>query len=152
MSPSSLHPEFLGKDNPLSKSARRRAGRLGGSHRPNKSKPKALTWSPRPSGPHSSGQTRTSPSFEIIFLDITGRGKGWAHAGVTLTVDLPPGLAWAVTRREIPEGPSSSHLWASAPRKPAKMMTELRQGVLFQRKETLTFQAKDGVHSEGQGQ
>lgn len=43
------------------------------------------------------------PSFEIIFLDVTSRGKGWAHPGVTLTVD-PPGLAWTVTRSGIPGG------------------------------------------------
>lgn len=87
------------------------------------------------------------PSFEIIFLDITSRGKGWAHAGVTLTVD-PPGLAWAVTRSGIPEGPCFPLLLALAPRKPAEMRSVLRQGVLSQRKETLTFQAGDGVHRE----
>lgn len=81
------------------------------------------------------------PSFEIIFLDITGRGKGWAHARVVLTV-APPGLAWAVTRRGIPEGPCFSHLQALGPRKPVKMRTVLRQGVLSQRRET---------HIPGQG-
>lgn len=93
----------------------------------------------------------TGPSFDIIFLDITSKGKGWARTGVILTVDLPPGLVWAVTKRGIPEGPCFSHLWAPDPRKPAKMKTELRQGVLSQRKETLTFQVRNGVHSEGQG-
>lgn len=88
------------------------------------------------------------PSFEIIFLDITSRGKGWAHAGVTLTVD-PPGLAWAVTGSGIPGGPCFSHSPALAPREPAEMRSVLRQGVLSQRKETLTFQVRDGVDSEG---
>lgn len=72
----------------------------------------------------------TGPSFDVVFLDVTSRGKGWACTGVTLTVDLPPGLVWAVTKRGIPEGPCFSHLWAPDPRKPAKMKTELRQGVL----------------------
>lgn len=88
----------------------------------------------------------TGPSFEIIFLDITSRGKGWAHAGVTLTVD-PPGLAWA--RSGTPEGPCFFHSLALAPREPAEMRSVLRQGVLIQRKETLPLQVRDGVHSEG---
>ena len=33
-------------------------------------------------------------------LFITGIGEGTSHAETTLTVDLPLGLAWAVTKQE----------------------------------------------------